>query len=554
MGAYPEPQKYGSCCVDADTEEVASEASDSAALKRSPDNSSPQLVEVPDEVALRWERWGWYAYEAATTPYWVGVMQLMPVLVLQQAQFVAHARFCETSGWPIAECMETGWAQDVELIGTCRGAYSAGASTRTFCSDAGGSWTPLERVAATRVQFLWWELHYAACRQVADVLSVLMQIVAFLLFSSMADYGAVRRRMLAGCTWLGLAAVLGHAAGLAPKYYAYNTLLLSVSSFFLSFAGVFYNSYLPMMARDAVRLAASKEADAFESCSARLSSEGLICGLVAQVAFMVLGGFWLFATANAWATYAAFAVTCAVWALVVTAFTFASLQNRVGKQLPEGQGYVGTSLRRLASTMSTVRVDLRQLLIFLVSWFVHSDGAATVGAAATTFASNELQIPASMIMLSLVELSLLAIFGARAALWFHHRHGVRAKSLLLLSIAMMGACPMWGVFALTTQAEFFAVAGIYGLATGVYSTFNRSLFAGCIPCGREAEFFGFYEVTNKGTAWVGPLMVAWIATSSGSYRLAFGATVVFFVLGGAILVFFDPDVAASERAQAEAKG
>merc|ERR1712007_111793 len=103
-------------------------------------------------------------------------------------------------------------------------------------------------------------------------------------------------------------------------------------------------------------------------------------------------------------------------------------------------------------------------------------------------------------------------------------------------------------------AEFFAVAGIYGLATGVYGTFNRSLFAGCIPCGREAEFFGFYEVTNKGTAWVGPLMVAWIATSSGSYRLAFGATVVFFVLGGAILVFFDPDVAASERAQAEAKG
>jgi len=111
----------------------------------------------------------------------------------------------------------------------------------------------------------------------------------------------------------------------------------------------------------------------------------------------------------------------------------------------------------------------------------------------------------------------------------------------------MAIPPAWGVLALNTWAEFFITAGIYGFAFGGYSTVNRSLFAGCIPRGREAEFYGFYEVTNRGTAWAGPLLIAWISTSSGSYRAAFGSVVVFFVMGAGILTFFDAALAQQER-------
>merc|ERR1712045_580368 len=120
-------------------------------------------------------------------------------------------------------------------------------------------------------------------------------------------------------------------------------------------------------------------------------------------------------------------------------------------------------------------------------------------------------------MLSLLELSMFAIIGAKVTHWMQTHHAVRSKSILLVCIAMMGTVPVWGLFALRTHAEFFAASALFGLAVGGYDTFNRCLFASCIPKGREAEFFGFFEVTNKGTAWMGPLLIAIVATNMGSY-------------------------------------
>ncbi len=39
-----------------------------------------------------------------------------------------------------------------------------------------------------------------------------------------------------------------------------------------------------------------------------------------------------------------------------------------------------------------------------------------------------------------------------------------------------------------------------------------------IPRGREASFFGLYEITERGTSWIGPLIFGLVATNS--YRLA----------------------------------
>jgi len=129
---------------------------------------------------------------------------------------------------------------------------------------------------------------------------------------------------------------------------------------------------------------------------------------------------------------------------------------------------------------------------------------------------------------------------------------VQPKVIVIVTIGMMAIAPAWGILAMTTWIEFFIAAGIYGLAQGGYFVMNRSLFASCIPRGREAEFFGFYQVTNRGTAWVGPAIVVWIATTSGNYRKAFGSIVVFFVVGGAILGCFNSELAQKERASAEA--
>lgn len=532
---------------------------------------------APLSVALRRQRLGWYCYEAGMTPYWVGVMQLMPVLILQQAQQVAHRQYCTKLRPDLAldACMERGWAMDFEQLGICHGA--AKMKSRSACASAGGAWAPQEHLEATRVAFFLWRVHYAALRQVADVISVLMQMLTFTLLSSMADYGNLRRRMLMLLTFAGFAFVLTHSFGGAADMYWLNTLCLTLSSFLLSFAGVFYNSYLPLLV-DAKMCAETGSARGlrmrpegspgelaeehheaaadWEHASAHISAHGLIAGYISQTGFMIFGGGWLYLTHDAWSTYIGFAVVCALWGMLVACCGLTVLPSQPGKRLSKGDGYVSTSVRRLRGTLRGLRSELTQMRIFLIAWFIHSDGAATVGAAATTFAAKELDMPASVIMAMLLELSVMSGVGAAVSSRLVARgegQGRRCspKVMLLISIGMLAVPPMWGIVAMTTWGEFFVSAGIFGLGLGVYNTMNRSIFAGCIPSGREAEFFGLYEVTNRGTAWVGPLIVAYITTTSGEFRWAFASVLCFFAVGGGILALFDGAKATRERLAAE---
>ena len=46
-----------------------------------------------------------------------------------------------------------------------------------------------------------------------------------------------------------------------------------------------------------------------------------------------------------------------------------------------------------------------------------------------------------------------------------------------------------------------------GLVLGGSQALSRSLFSQLIPAGKEGEYFGFYEISDKGTSWLGPLAV-----------------------------------------------
>jgi MFS transporter, UMF1 family len=60
---------------------------------------------------------------------------------------------------------------------------------------------------------------------------------------------------------------------------------------------------------------------------------------------------------------------------------------------------------------------------------------------------------------------------------------------------------------------------------------SRSLFSQLIPKGKEAEYFGIYEISDKGTSWLGPLLFGLAFQVTGSYRVAIISLVAFFVIG-----------------------
>ena len=53
--------------------------------------------------------------------------------------------------------------------------------------------------------------------------------------------------------------------------------------------------------------------------------------------------------------------------------------------------------------------------------------------------------------------------------------------------------------------------------------------------GKEAEYFSIYEISDKGTSWLGPLVFGLALQLTHSYRAAILSLIAFFFLGGALL-------------------
>jgi UMF1 family MFS transporter len=75
---------------------------------------------------------------------------------------------------------------------------------------------------------------------------------------------------------------------------------------------------------------------------------------------------------------------------------------------------------------------------------------------------------------------------------------------------------------------------------------SRSLFAQMIPDGKEAEFYSFYEISERGTSWVGPLVFGLANQLAGSLRPAIFSLIIFFVLGLVLLPFVNVEKAVAD--------
>ena len=75
---------------------------------------------------------------------------------------------------------------------------------------------------------------------------------------------------------------------------------------------------------------------------------------------------------------------------------------------------------------------------------------------------------------------------------------------------------------------------------------SRSFFSRMIPAGRDASFFGLYEISERGTSWIGPLIFGIVVASTNSYRQAILSLVILFVVGIAVLASTDAEKAVVE--------
>ena len=138
----------------------------------------------------------------------------------------------------------------------------------------------------------------------------------------------------------------------------------------------------------------------------------------------------------------------------------------------------------------------------------------------------------------------VAFFGALFFGWL--AGGTGTKRALVISLVIWSVVVIYAYGFLYDAAGFFILGVAVGVVLGGSRALSRSLFSQMIPAGREAEYFSLYEISERGTSWLGPFVFALVNQFTGSLRLAILSVILFFVVGLVLLVLTNTAEAIAE--------
>lgn len=198
---------------------------------------------------------------------------------------------------------------------------------------------------------------------------------------------------------------------------------------------------------------------------------------------------------------------------------------------------VKQAFTQLRITLSSIR-QYQHIVLFLFAYWLYIDGVHTVVTMAVDFGKN-LKMESDQLIMALL---LTQFVGFPATLFFGYvGHRVGAKPMILFAIGVYIITVVLST-QLTDINEFFIMAGVIGLVQGTVQAMSRSLYASMIPQGKEAEFFGFYNMLGKFASVLGPLLVGMVTVLSGNPKLGLLSVAVLLVAGGLVLTKVQIDV------------
>jgi UMF1 family MFS transporter len=183
-------------------------------------------------------------------------------------------------------------------------------------------------------------------------------------------------------------------------------------------------------------------------------------------------------------------------------------------------------------------------LLFVVAYLFYNDGIQTVITLSSEFGQEELKLPLSTLTTVILMVQFVAFFGS--LLFNYVAKAIGSKQAIVVSLLIWTGCLIYAYGFLQTALHFFILAAVIGIVLGGSQALSRSVYSLMIPRGQEAEYFSLYEVSERGTSWLGPLLFDLSLQLTGSYRIAIVSLVIFFILGLVLLLRVDVRKAAIE--------
>ncbi len=355
-------------------------------------------------------------------------------------------------------------------------------------------------------------------------LSVFLQIFLLPLLGAIADYTNLKKRLLLICAYIGALATMGMYF-LQGDNYMLGGLLFLIANLAFGASIVFYNAYLP-------DIAGPDERDT-------VSSRGWALGYLGG-GLLLLVNLLLFNNAESLGLRESDAVrislfSAGAWWALFTMIPLATLQVRRNRRaLPAGRGYLTVGFYQLRETFRNAR-NYPQTLWFLLAYLLYNDGIQAVIALAAVFGAEELGMPQTVLISTILMIQFVAFFGALGFGWLARWIG--AKRAVIISLLIWSAVVSFAyVMPAGDQNLFFVLGACIALVLGGSQALSRSLFSQMIPAGKESEYFGLYEISERGTSWLAPLFFGLVFDFTGSYRLAVISLIIFFVAGLVLLL------------------
>jgi UMF1 family MFS transporter len=389
--------------------------------------------------------------------------------------------------------------------------------------------TELVRVAAGpdgHVDLLGVPIDSRAVWEWLMALSVATQALAMPLVGAIADYGRLKKLLLGVMAYIGAAATVG-MYWLEGDRWLLGCALFLVANLAFGTATLLYNAFLPEISGPAERDA--------------VSSKGWALGYAGGGLLLAMN-LWLFTQAPAFGLSEADAArislgSAGVWWAVFTVVPLAVLRSRgPGKSLPAGQSYLGAGVRQLRHTLAKAR-RLPDTLTFLIAYLVYNDGIQTVIVFAGQFGRMELKLEYSSVLGAFLLSQAMGVVGAIS---FQHIAGrMGNKRAVMLALVVWTLLMVYVAAGVSTKQEFYLLVAAAGFVMGGSQALSRSIFSFLIPKGQEAEYFSLYEISDKGSSLLGPVVLASVLGATGSFRIGALAIAVFFVAGFGILAKVD---------------
>jgi len=365
-------------------------------------------------------------------------------------------------------------------------------------------------------------------------LSVGLQVLFLPVLGAIADYSHRRKQLMQFFAFVGAIATIGLFLVTEPLWWLGGVLFVFANLAFGA-AMVFYNAYLPDIASEDQR--------------DRVSSYGWAMGYLGGGLLLVFNLlFYQLHEKLGIPTGLTIRINMAsagVWWLGFSFITWARLKSRrATRTLSSNQTYLKVGIKQLSATIKEIR-NFPETLKYLLAYFLYNDGIQTVIAVSATFAAaplirGGLEIDQGTLTMIILMIQFVAFGGA--LFWGKLAKWVGAKNAIIISLFIWSGVVIFAYGGLqgdTRVLQFWILGALIAMVMGGSQAISRSLFSQMIPKGKEAEYYSFYEISERGTSWIGPLIFGVMNQALGSLRPAILSLIFFFVMGLMILPFVD---------------